>query len=129
MSAAFFVSQYTNRDMHPEHINRTYINGLHHGYMRERSFMQDWQKTFYELGLDVHYLGHKEAEWTPAEDEFEILLYYYAPNKWWHFVCGDGQGHVTYDPWGSAGKGFRGSKTVALGSLHSKRAFRLNGST
>jgi hypothetical protein len=128
MSAAYFVNQYRLRDMPPEHINRVYLDGLHRGYMRERSYMADWQKVFHELGLDARYLGHKAADWTPAEDEFEVLLYYYAPHNWWHFVCGDGLGRPTYDPWGSAGPGFRGAKTVALGSLHSKRGFRLNGS-
>jgi len=128
MCAAYFVNQYSLRDMPPEHINATYIRGLHEGWMKERAYMQDWRRVFKELGLDVTYQGHKSAEWVPAEDEFEILLYFYAPNDWWHFVCGDGKGNPTYDPWGSAGKGFRGAKTVALGSLHSKRAFRLNGS-
>lgn len=124
MSAAFFVNQYTLRDMTPDHINEVYEQGLEVGFMKERSFMQDWARVFDALGMRVAYLGHKEPEWKPANDELEILLFYYAPRQWWHFVCGDGEGRVTYDPWGSAGPGFSGAKTTALGSLQSKRGFR-----
>jgi hypothetical protein len=125
MSAAFFVNQYTLKDMLPEHINEVYEDGLETGFMKRRSYVNDWGRMFDELGMQVQYLGHKEPEWKPADDEIEILLFHYAPRNWHHFVCGDGQGRVTYDPWGSAGKDFPGAKTVALGSIVGKRGFRV----
>ena len=71
----------------------------------------------YNQVVTVKNLGHMAPDWMPGTDEFEILLLHYQPNNWWHFVTGDGKGNVAYDPWGSAGPGFRGSGTVALGEL------------
>lgn len=127
MSAAFFVNQYTLKDMTTERINEVYEQGLELGFMKERSFMQDWARVFDALGMRVAYLGHKPPEWKPLDDQFEILLFHYVPKNWFHFVCGDGNGRVTYDPWGSAGPGFSGAKTTQFGELVSKRGFRREG--
>lgn len=127
MSAAYFVNQYTNIDMTSESLNSVYDYCLKAGLMHPKAYMQDWRGVFAELGLNVDYLGHKPTTWEPKEGEIEILLYRYEPRNWWHFVPGDGTGRPTYDPWGSAGPGFRTSKTVALGVLHGKRGFKVKG--
>jgi hypothetical protein len=65
----------------------------------------------------VVYTGvHERPSYTCKEDEWEIL-YYKRGDSLGHFVRGDGQGNVTYDPMGE-------SMSVKEGTLKSKRIFR-----
>ena len=64
---------------------------------------------------------HKEgAGYAPMSGEFEVLRYERPTPKviYSHFVVGDGQGGVAYDPLGK-------SETVEHGTLQSKRILRL----
>jgi len=67
--------------------------------------------------------GHKApADYICQPGEFEI-------NRWkaktGHFVCGDGRGNTTYDPWGSYDGISPFSYSVTHGELVDKRIFRL----
>ena len=68
------------------------------------------------LGWPAKYTGvHEGPEYECKDDEVEILRFELGNQS--HFVVGDGNGRVTYDPMGV-------SKTVAEGRLVSKRIFR-----
>ncbi len=74
-----------------------------------------------KLLYDANWYYHKEGPgYQPMVGEFEILRYERPTPKliYSHFVVGDGQGGVAYDPLGK-------SETVEHGTLQSKRILRL----
>lgn len=75
------------------------------------------------LGVDVEYRGHMPADYVCKSGEFEILKYHHRANDWDHFVAGNGNGIVTYDPWGAVDP-YDHSITVSEGVLESKRIFK-----
>ena len=75
------------------------------------------------LGMDVEYRGHKPSDYICKSGEFEILKFHHRLNNWDHFVAGNGNGVVTYDPWGAVDP-YDYSLTVSEGVLHSKRIFK-----
>jgi hypothetical protein len=74
----------------------------------------------------VLYLGHKDASYACAANEYEIQAWYNARTSFTHFVVGDCKGiarsNVEYDPIRGGDGG--GSITVKEGVCQSKRVFR-----
>jgi len=117
MAILFLVNKYTNRELSPELINELYHVFQKHGWMDEECTILNPDAIFGYLGLDVEYTDrHERPTRTCGNDEIEIL-YFKHPHYGSHFTCGDGWGHVTYDPWGV-------SHAATDGTLVSKRIFR-----
>lgn len=85
----------------------------------ENNFIQEPASIFYALGFKVIYLGKLPADYICKPDEFEInhWIRWEKQNKIHHFVCGNGHGCTTYDPYGM-------SRTVREGELYNKRVFK-----
>jgi hypothetical protein len=62
--------------------------------------------------------SHEDADYRPTDGQLEVLRFERKTGAatWVHFVVGDGEGSVVYDPLGS-------SRTVREGTLVAKRIF------
>ncbi|ADK81123.1 DUF261 family protein [Sediminispirochaeta smaragdinae] len=84
-------------------------------------YVADPTGIFRLFGLNVRYLGKKDADYICQPNEIEILLW----RRWnektrkyiYHFTLGNGRGMTVYDPWAPF------SKTASEGELRSKRIF------
>ena len=89
-----------------------YNDAVAHGAMDANCFIRNWDAVFAAAGLGTRYTGrHEPPDRNCGENEIEILRF---PG---HFVAGNGNGIVTYDPWGV-------SQAVS-NPLKSKRIFRV----
>jgi hypothetical protein len=97
-----------------------YLECVHQGYCREDCFILNPTAIMHYLYGGWWQWKKEEANYKPHGGEFEILRYEWpTPSKIWsHFVLGDGQGGVAYDPLGH-------SNTVANGDVVSKRILKL----
>lgn len=125
MMAPWFASVYTRRPFSAEEINELYVEGQRFGVIGERAYVLSWVDLFLHFGLSVVTARHDKPDYLVEANELEILYFHHKRHDWWHFVAGDGFGNVTYDPWGSAGPGYRFSRSVEEGELHSKRILLL----
>lgn len=113
----YHANRLANVSLSTSRINKEiYRNFVDFGYMKKDCWIMRPEKMFEYFGIDVTYLGKKESDYICNDDEFEILLFRYL--DMYHFVCGNGFGDVTYDPWGV-------SLCATKGELRSKRVFRL----
>ncbi len=126
MSICFFINKYKNNAWTTDGLNDFYKTMVHIGAINadgdftsvaaDDSIIMDPERIFRMKGLDVRYNDrHDPPSYSCDSNEFEILKF--TRGRYAHFVCGDGAGHVTYDPWGD-------SNTVRFGTLNSKRIFR-----
>lgn len=126
MSILFFINKYRNNTWTTDNINEFYKTMVHIGAVMadgnfsavgvDDSTIINPELIFRMKGLNVRYNDrHDPPSYTCDSEEFEILKF--VRGGYSHFVCGDGSGHVAYDPWGD-------SNTVRFGSLNSKRIFR-----
>ena len=126
MSILFFINKFTNTQWTGNKINQFYRTMVHIGAIMadadfttvsdDDSTIIDPDKIFLMKGCNVRYNNrHDPPDYVCNDNEFEILKLVYQGKA--HFVCGDGKGNVTYDPWGE-------SETAKKGYLHSKRIFR-----
>jgi len=117
MSIFWFVNKFTNLPVSPDIINGIYDKLLLAGYINEECEILNPQAIFEFLKMPVIYHDrHDPPDYKCQRNEFEILEWRYDGIR--HFVAGNGQGVVTYDPMGC-------SRTVRYGKLHSKRIFKL----
>jgi hypothetical protein len=126
MAILFFINKFTNCQWSAEKINGFYKAMVHLGYVdADSDFTRvdvddatiiNPERIFRMKGLIVNYNDrHDPPDYVCGGNEFEILKF--VNGSMGHFVCGDGNGNVTYDPWGE-------SATVAFGKLQSKRIFK-----
>lgn len=116
MSILFLVNKYTGLELSADFIDAMFDMFVSIGAMSRECYILDPDRIFGHLGLKVKYTDmHERPERKCRPDEIEIL-YFFGPAGG-HFVAGDGNGNVTYDPWGA-------SRAVAEGRLVSKRIFR-----
>lgn len=86
------------------------------GWMDEECYVKDPVAILNHLGVDVGEVRKEAPSYTATKDEIEVLFFKHDERGWSHFTAGDGEGHVTYDPWGV-------STTATEGELVSKRIF------
>lgn len=116
-SILFLANKYTNCEISPEGILDTYHESVQSGWMTVKCFIDEPDAIFHFMGLQTYYYDrHDPPEYVCRNHEIEILRF--QRGTWRHFVVGDGQSHVCYDPWGA-------SQAVAEGKLMDKRVFRV----
>lgn len=121
--AALYESVRRNTDeiVTVESINKViYPELVKAGIIRPDCYVNDWEELFGFFGLDVRYKGHHGSDRVCGDNEFQLLLWHYAPKDWWHFTNGNGFGFTTFDPWGI-------STTATRGQLHNTRLFEVVG--
>jgi hypothetical protein len=103
----------------PDRINDEFYPDLVAAdFMGSNCYVKFPTEIFNYFGLNVIGLGKLGPERVCGDNEIEINYWHYPPKDWYHFVCGDGFGVTTFDPWGI-------SITATHGHLKSKRIFRL----
>jgi hypothetical protein len=130
MSILFLINKYTNYEWTTEIINDYYRSLVYSKAILadadfttvdvDDSTIINPEKVFNlkETGTNfkVRYNNrHDKANYHCSQFEIEILRYVNGLTN--HFVAGNGNGEVAYDPWGD-------SMTVKNGYLESKRIFR-----
>jgi len=116
MSIFFLVNKYTNFPFSAEIINNLYHNYVKKGWIDSDCMILDPNAIFGFLEMEVSYTDrHEPPERQTLKNEIEILKYVSEYGN--HFVTGDGNGNVAYDPYGV-------SNAVKHGRLESKRIFR-----
>jgi len=117
MSILFLSNKYTNCELSCGSILDVYTIAIDGGWMDDECFINDPEAIFSFMGLPVYFYDrHDPPFYSCQKDEIEILKFQYI--NWQHFVVGDGQSHVAYDPYGT-------SKAVRLGELKDKRIFKI----
>lgn len=118
MSLLFLINKYTNLALSAAWINgRIYTGAMQKGFMDANCYMIDPTGFCKWLGWDATYTGkHEPPGYVCKPGEVEILRYEHQKYGA-HFVVGDGNGGVAYDPYGV-------SLSVKEGELKSKRIFR-----
>jgi len=92
------------------------------------STMQNWQGVLDDFlafgGPKMTYLGHRDADYVPAENERE-LLWFERPDGYRHFVLGryDRERKIDVVDWDP----YKDSRTVKEGKIIGKRIFRVEG--
>jgi len=95
-----------------------YLVAIDNGYMDEDLYIEDPDGIFSMMNLVTRYSGKHESNFYECKkDEIEILRYIH-PEGYGHFVAGDGEGHIAFDPMGM-------SQAVKHGYMASKRIFKL----
>lgn len=119
MSLLYFANKYSNAQLCVQKINGVlYYDNIREGNMNSSCFVSNPSGILQSAGLDAEYTGVHEAPiYVCGPREFEIL-YFKHPKSGGHFTAGDGNGNVSYDPWGV-------SISATEGELISKRIFRL----
>ena len=116
MSILFLVNKYTNFPLSADLINKLYHEFNKYGWMDQECTILNPNAIFGHLKMDVRYTDrHEPPERKTMKSEVEILKFTSPHGS--HFVVGDGNGNVAYDPYGI-------SKAVRDGSIESKRIFR-----
>lgn len=121
MCLLYIANKYTNVPLTIQRINnQLYHKHVQNGAMTANCFIRHPDTILRGLGLKATYTNrHESPDYQCADSEIEIL-YFRHPEYRGHFVCGDGRGNVTYDPWGV-------SIAATEGKLVSKRIFRREG--
>jgi hypothetical protein len=118
MCLLYIANKYTNTPLSPQRINGTlWYKFLQDKFLDANCFIRDPGGILRAMGLKADYTGVHEKPTYPCKANEVEILYFEGPAGG-HFVCGDGRGNVTYDPWGV-------SRAVTEGRLVSKRIFRL----
>jgi len=115
-SLLYHIEKVIGRLFTPKEILELWIRNYQEGDIDIESSMEKWQGVINDITDRLTYLGHFSANYVPAEDELEILLFQ-RPDGFKHFVVGDGKGGVEWDP-------YENSRTVREGEVVSKRIFR-----
>jgi hypothetical protein len=99
---------------------KAYLDLVRVGILREDGYVNDASAVMEALAGGQWGVRKEGPDYTPKSGEFEILRFERPTPKviYSHFVLGDGQGRVRYDPLG-------GSQTMALGSVVSKRILKM----
>jgi hypothetical protein len=125
MALLFCANKYAGAEWDTDKINNFYKRMVHLGFIKaddDFTTVADYDamillpgKILMMAGLKARYNNrHDLPHITCRNNQFEILKFKYENLT--PFVCGDGFGIVTYDPWGE-------SNTVRFGRLDSKRIF------
>ena len=115
-SCLYIIEKVTEKTFSPKEILNLWFLNLAEGDIDIESSMENWQGVINDVVPGLKYLGHFSPNYVPSHDEYEILLYE-REDGYKHFVVGDGQGCVEWDPW-------ENSRTVSEGKLTSKRIFK-----
>ena len=99
---------------------KAYLDLVRVGILREDGYIKDASAAMEALAGGQWWVRKEGPDYTPGNGEFEILRFERPTPKmiYSHFVLGNGQGQVKYDPLGS-------SQTVAGGELVSKRILKM----
>lgn len=117
MSLLWHCNRLNNIPFSPEKINAFYDSALKYGWIEEDCTILNPTAILQHFGVNYKYTDKWERpDYKCRQGEIEILKFIRPEHE--HFVAGDGNGNVTYDPMGA-------SKTVAEGKLQSKRIFRM----
>lgn len=122
---------FNNCHVSQEHLNHIFPDLIDIGAVDDHCFVLDPDRLHAYFGVITElkqdfeyddYPHHAPPDYQCADGEFEYLRFYLEQS---HFVCGNGSGIPTFDPWGSWDKWDLGSKTATYGTLMDKRVFRL----
>lgn len=99
---------------------KAYLDLVRVGILREDGYVNDPSAVMEVLAGGQWSVRKEGANYSPGNREFEILRFERPTPAmiYSHFVLGDGQGRVKYDPLGN-------SQTVAGGELVSKRILKM----
>lgn len=115
MSLLFLANKWNGTLLGATEIERIYRYAVKLFWMRENCYIENPRAILGYCGLDTEFLGKRGPHYLCGERDIEVLQYRRGAQI--HFVAGDGQGNVAYDPWGV-------SRSVTEGQLDSKRIFR-----
>ena len=115
MSILFLVNKHIGLQLSTVSIISVYNQAVKLGIIESNCFVNDPDKLFNNLGMNVKYTqAHEPPKRKCVEGEIEILCLQYPTYN--HFVVGDGNGNIAYNPMGITAPNYY---------LKSKRIFKL----
>lgn len=114
------ILYHLDKELTHEKVLRLFEHCKKNGVLGEECFVQDPQGLCNLYGTAI-YKGWARKDYKCSPNEFEQLVYVWKEKEFTHFVAGDGQGNVAYDPINYGGQG---SNTVKNGYLESKRIYQ-----
>jgi hypothetical protein len=123
MSVLYLASREYKIEFQPEDVVRLFAAALMANSVDAESTVLNPEAVLEHVrpagGRRMYFVGKEKATYLTKPNEREILQYQNPSNGFIHFVAGDGQGRVAYDPING------GSITVKRGRLVGKRIYRL----
>ncbi|MBW2675137.1 MAG: DUF261 family protein [Deltaproteobacteria bacterium] len=127
MSILFLVNKHTSRGFDRADINHIYDRltdpKIANNWMTVKCFLNNPQVIFTFLGLPMAGVMKAHPRYDTSAEQLEILRFERSYTNragelitYGHFVAGNGDGHIAYDPAGN-------SNAVKYGFLESKRIF------
>jgi hypothetical protein len=115
----YLVNKYQNESITPQRI----VSELHpmfvkNGWVTDNCYIMNPVEVLAHFGVPVTGVRFAGIDYQCLKDEIEINRWEYKARGWKHFVCGNGGGITTFDPWGI-------SITATKGKLVDKRIFTL----
>jgi len=126
MCILFIVNRHTRKGFDRKVINDLYDFFIGLDWMEKDCYVKHPVEIFNYLGFPVSSIRVEGRDYICDDDEIEILRFERSYERagvvitYGHFVCGNGNGCVTFDPSGI-------SNAVRLGYLESKRIFSIGG--
>lgn len=119
MSLLYLANKLANVPLSAELITGDLFNVfVANGWMNANCYILNPEGILRYLGVEARYTGvHEKPDRPCVSGEIEVL-YFKHPTAGGHFVAGDGEGHVAFDPWGV-------SRSATEGVLESKRVFKV----
>lgn len=115
MSMLFLANMFKGIELSIEKIEQIYNECISKNFMNINCYISNPDKILTYLGLSCEYNNrHDSAFYKCNRNEIEILCIKYPTYK--HFVVGDGNGNILYNPMGL---------TAPNGYIESKRVFKL----
>lgn len=112
----YLGNKYQNVSITPQRIyNKFHPLFIREEWVKETCYVMNPVSILRYFGLNVTGVRIENACYQCKKDEIEINRWVYEPRGWEHFVCGDGTGITTFDPWGvsiTATKGKRADKRI-----------------
>ena len=115
MSLLFVINKHVGYKLSTVVITKLYLELVELRFMDTNCYIKDPEGILNYLGLKCKYTNrHEPPKYKAKHGEIEILCLQYPNYK--HFVAGDGNGNISFNPMGV---------TADNAYIHSKRIFKL----
>ena len=120
-SILYFIEKFVGIQMTDDSVLQIYNSCVANGIIGNECFINDSDKlmNFVAPGFAVS-KGKQDPTYQLQQNEFEVLCMYNPKTDFTHFIAGDGNGNVEFDPIQG------GSRTAREGYVKSLRIFSIS---
>jgi hypothetical protein len=117
-SILYLDQKVSGKEYTPIEINKVWFKNWNDGDMDVETTILNPNGLCKDLSGQLEFVGKYPASYKVGLGEYEILRFVRKSDGYVHFVVGDGNNKVEFDPW-------ENSRTVREGYIESKRIYRV----